>query len=80
MGTVIKMQARQPGKTSQLLIDALEAEKQTDNPIVVIALDEQNKRTMQQILRCMTGGRQSQIRIQTPAEFRTSQHGKVTVC
>ena len=73
MSNVIKMSGRRMSKTSQMLADALEAEKKSDTPILLIAASEQSKVIMAQQLRCMSGTRTTRIKIMTAHEILESE-------
>lgn len=69
MGTVVKMQGRQVGKLTEILIEALEAEQQHDRPIVLMASDKKQKHQILRQLMCMTGSKGTRIQVKTYEEL-----------
>lgn len=74
MGTVVKMQGRQVGKLTEILIEALEAEQTHDRPIVLMASDTKQKHQILRQLLCMVGSKGTRIQVKTYEELAAERH------
>jgi len=68
MGQVIAL-GIQLGKTSRMIADALEAERTTERPVVILAPKDSRKEDLVRQLQCMNGMMPTRIQIKTWDEW-----------